>query len=95
MGGWTHINERGGELAFLPSGSVIVPADKSDKILDGGRSQTMNVSAPFAPQIKIEISGSGADTASLKQELGQLMRELYQEMQEEHFSSLAIQQGNA
>ncbi len=55
----------------------------------------MNVSAPFAPQIKIEISGSGADTASLKQELGQLMRELYQEMQEEHFSSLAIQQGNA
>ena len=31
-GGWTHINERGGEMAYLPSGSTIIPADKSDKI---------------------------------------------------------------
>lgn len=97
MGGWTHINERGGELAFLPSGSVIVPADKSDKIMDGGRSQTMSVSAPFAPEIKIEVSGGGGIdmAAAIKDELRQLMKELYQEMQEEHFMSLAIQQGNA
>lgn len=33
-GGWTHINERGGELAFLPSGSAIIPADKTDRILE-------------------------------------------------------------
>jgi hypothetical protein len=32
-GGWTHINESGGELAFLPSGSAIIPADKTDRIM--------------------------------------------------------------
>ena len=35
-GGWTKMNERGGELAYLPGGSAIVPADKTDKILNGG-----------------------------------------------------------
>ncbi|MDR1262598.1 MAG: hypothetical protein LBK46_03790 [Oscillospiraceae bacterium] len=35
-GGWTRMNERGGELAYLPGGSAILPADKTDKVLGGG-----------------------------------------------------------
>lgn len=32
-GGATRINENGGEVAVLPSGSKVIPADKSDKLL--------------------------------------------------------------
>ena len=44
-GGWTRINERGGEVAYLPSGSTIIPADKSEKLMNGygGRSTVVNV----------------------------------------------------
>jgi phage-related protein len=36
-GGATEINERGGEMAIMPSGSKIIPADKTDKILDNNK----------------------------------------------------------
>lgn len=44
-GGWTRINERSGELAYLPGGSAIVPADKTDKILnnEGGINVNVNI----------------------------------------------------
>lgn len=44
-GGWTRINERGGEVAYLPSGSTIIPADKSERLLNGtgGRRTVVNV----------------------------------------------------
>jgi TP901 family phage tail tape measure protein len=44
-GGWTRINERGGEIAYLPSGSTIIPADKSERIASGmsGGSTVVNV----------------------------------------------------
>jgi TP901 family phage tail tape measure protein len=32
-GGATKINERGGEIAIMPSGSKIIPADKTDRLL--------------------------------------------------------------
>jgi len=32
-GGWTNIHEQGGEIAFLPSGSTIVPADQTERLL--------------------------------------------------------------
>lgn len=40
-GGLTSINEHGGELITLPSGSQVIPADKTDKLLSGG--MTFNV----------------------------------------------------
>lgn len=33
-GGPTRINEHGGEMAVLPSGSKVIPADKTDKLLN-------------------------------------------------------------
>ncbi|MBW9170781.1 phage tail tape measure protein [Clostridium estertheticum] len=36
-GGATKINERGGEMAILPSGSKIIPADKTNRILDNSK----------------------------------------------------------
>lgn len=40
-GGLTRVNEHGGELITLPSGSQVIPADKTDKMLNGG--MTFNV----------------------------------------------------
>lgn len=33
-GGMTYINERGGEIAVLPSGSKVIPADKSGSLIE-------------------------------------------------------------
>ena len=41
-GGYTHVNERGGEIMNLPSGTQIIPHDVSVKAA-GGRSVTVNV----------------------------------------------------
>lgn len=96
QGGWTHINERGGEIAYLPSGSTIVPADKSEQIIAGGRQQSIKNDVNFNPTIKIEIlGGSNEGTHGMVEDLKRTVKELYQEMQEEHFANLAIQQGNA
>lgn len=35
-GGLTHINERGGEIVDLPNGSRVIPADKSQRMMDSG-----------------------------------------------------------
>lgn len=32
-GGWTHINEEGGEAAFLPKGTAILPADETSSLI--------------------------------------------------------------
>lgn len=97
QGGWTHINERGGELAFLPSGSAIIPADKSQQIIDGSRSQnSISVSAPFSPVIHISISGE-ADPAKqdlLSGKAREELWELFQEWKQEDAIRMAIQQGN-
>jgi len=39
-GGFTKINEHGGEMALLPSGSKVIPADKTNKILNGNGGHT-------------------------------------------------------
>ena len=41
-GGYTRVNERGGEIMNLPSGTQIIPHDVSVKAA-GGRSVTVNV----------------------------------------------------
>ncbi|UWO83120.1 hypothetical protein NQ487_19830 [Hungatella hathewayi] len=96
-GGWTHINERGGEIAYLPSGSTIIPADKSEQIIKGSQQQNVSVSAPFTPVVNIDIHGNvdPGTAASLKDEIKQTMRELYQEFKNEDAMNMAIQQGNA
>ena len=39
-GGWTRINERGGEIVNLPGGTQIIPHDVSQRLAGG---QTVNV----------------------------------------------------
>ena len=57
-GGLTYINERGGEIVDLPNGSRVIPADKSQRMLDG---RTNNVT--------INISGMSKSTAEIMGEL--------------------------
>ncbi|MFV0240771.1 MAG: hypothetical protein ACK5H4_12135 [Lacrimispora sphenoides] len=97
QGGWTHINERGGEMAFLPSGSTIIPADKSEQIINNSRSQNVSSTVQFNPEVKIEISGNVAPetVSSITEESKQALRELWREFQEDHYMNMAIQQGNA
>lgn len=97
QGGWTHINERGGEIAYLPSGSTIIPADKSEQIINNSRSQNVSNSVQFNPEVKIEISGSVApETVSLiTEESKQTLRDFWREMHEDYYMNMAIQQGNA
>ena len=42
-GGFTRINENGGEIINLPTGSQVIPADKSDKVLKGENSINVSV----------------------------------------------------
>lgn len=86
-GGWTHINEDGGELAYLPGGSAIIPADKTDAILgdeasssaageivnnDSSSSTTYEDNSTFAPEISISVTVTG-DTASDPDEFADLI----------------------
>lgn len=68
-GGWTHINEEGGELAFLPGGTAIVPADKTDRILSMNSSTSKNVN------VDIHITVDGATSAQDKSEIARIAAE--------------------
>lgn len=62
-GGLTRVNEHGGELITLPSGSQVIPADKTDKMLSGG--QTFN--------IPINIQGNVIGNEEYANSLGDLL----------------------
>ncbi|BCO32873.1 hypothetical protein TspCOW1_29760 [Thiohalobacter sp. COW1] len=51
-GGFARINEAGGELVKLPTGSQIIPADKTDRMLSGGTSITVPVTIYGSPSEK-------------------------------------------
>ncbi len=55
-GGWTHINERGGEVAYLPGGSTIIPADKSQQLLSNVRADN-NTSGRLDIHVTVDVSG--------------------------------------
>ncbi|MBS6956518.1 MAG: hypothetical protein KH230_25235 [Enterocloster asparagiformis] len=96
-GGWTHINERGGEMAYLPAGSTIIPADKSEQIINSSRQQNVAVSAPFSPTVTIDIHGN-VDQGTMElitDETKRALRELWESWSSEGALNMAIQQGNA
>lgn len=96
-GGWTHINERGGEIAYLPSGSTIIPADKSEQIINGSRQQNISASTTFNPTVTIDIHGNVDQSTAmvLTNEVKRTLKELYYEFKNEDAMNMAIQQGNA
>lgn len=100
-GGFTYMNEEGGELAFLPSGSVIVPSDRSEQLMDSIVNNIVNndvdKKSVFAPNVIIRIEGSADESIIEKIEeiLRDLFPELYRQMQEEDYSNRSLQQGFA
>ena len=50
-GGLTRVNERGGELINLPSGSQIIPHDLSAAAVSGSRSQNINITLNVAGNV--------------------------------------------
>ena len=101
-GGFTWMNEEGGELAFLPSGTAILPADRSEQLLDNVvnnvvNNEEQNRQLSFAPIIQIEVNGQLSEEmiAKLKEMLQDLFPELYRQMQEEDYANRSLQQGFA
>ncbi len=56
-GGWTHINERGGELAYLPSGTQIIPADRSKELIEETAGQSSGGNT-ITISIQVEVNGN-------------------------------------
>lgn len=93
-GGWTRMNEEGGELAYLPSGTAIIPADKTDEIINNSTSSSEYVdSSTFAPQISISIGegGAQADPDDIAQKVQEMMEKFWREKKEEEYHKRAMQ----
>lgn len=59
-GGFTYINEHGGEIVDLPTGTRIYPADKSEKMMEGKPSISVNINVQgniFGMENAAEIIG--------------------------------------
>lgn len=98
-GGWTRINERGGEVAFLPSGSAIIPADKSDRLIAGATTNsTSSTTATYAPpQIQITIQGN-ADSAVIDEMMAKLkttFKSLYEEARQDELTTMSLKNAYA
>lgn len=88
------MNEEGGELAYLPSGTAIIPADKTDEIINNTTSSSEYVdSSTFSPQISITLGGSASpeDGESIAQQLRDMMEKFWREKKEEEYHNRAMQ----
>lgn len=92
-GGWTHMNEEGGELAYLPSGTAIIPADKTDEIINNSTSNEYVDSSTFAPQISISIGGDGSpvDLGDIDSHILKTLEKWYKEKKEQELHGRAMQ----
>lgn len=92
-GGWTRMNEEGGELAYLPSGTAIIPADKTDEIISNSTSSEYVDSSTFAPQISISLGDDvSPETADdLAQTIKDLMEKFWREKKEQEYHDRAMQ----
>lgn len=100
-GGPTYMNEEGGELAVLPGGSAIIPADQTDRLLSSFSSSVTNQQSSnvtMAPNINITVEGGGdpqATAEAVEARIRALFGELYAEAQERDYTDRAMQQGYA
>lgn len=69
-GGWTHINEQGGEIAYLPGGSKIIPADKSQQIISNtAQKGARDIKLSIPIEIKVDGNADRKQLEEMKQEL--------------------------
>lgn len=100
-GGPTYMNEEGGELAVLPGGSAIIPADQTDRLMSSFSSNVTNEnskSMTFSPKIEIKVEGGGdpnATAEAVEARIRAMFDELYAEAQERDYTDRAMQQGYA
>lgn len=96
-GGMTYINEQGGEIAVLPSGSKVIPADKSQKLVEGGLG---NYHAdPVIIELNININGQMDE--SMVDEIKRIANSIaekvskavYEKMEAKNMEKQAIQEG--
>lgn len=94
-GGWTRMNEEGGELAYLPSGTAIIPADKTDEIINNSTSTESSYtdSSTFSPHISISLGGGGdgVDVDGLDSHILELLEKWYREKKEDEYHNRAMQ----
>lgn len=94
-GGWTWINDgpRSGELAYLPGGTAIVPAEKAEQLITRGSGKVLH----FAPNVNINLSGSAseADKAEIDERVRRVIRDEYERLRAEEAEQEAIQEGIA
>ena len=95
-GGWTRINEEGGEVAFLPKGSAIIPADKSERLINGA-AQSVSGGGSFAPSVQITLQGNmdGETADRLTQQIEEVFKRLYREAREDEYDTMAIKHAYA
>ncbi len=96
-GGWTHINEQGGEMAYLPGGSTIIPADKSQRLIDGMKAGNQEVEVSLSMPVNIQ-GNADADTVRVLEErvrrvIREEMRDVVRKALDKRDSDIAIQEG--
>ena len=99
-GGLTYMNEEGGELAILPGGTAIIPADQTDRLMQSFSSNTTTNQGGkqiiLSPNIQITVTGGDSSAAvNIKEQLRALFSELYQEAQEQDYTDRIMQHGYA
>ncbi|MDR1465443.1 MAG: hypothetical protein LBJ11_09120 [Oscillospiraceae bacterium] len=84
-GGETYVNEEGGEIAVLPSGSKIIPADKSERIADGiaeGAGQKV-VKKEVTITLNVVVTGGGLDPEAERRLAQQVAETVLQKIRED------------
>lgn len=99
-GGWTHMNEEGGELAYLPSGTAILPADKTDAVIRSSTSTSTAAyedNSQFAPEIHITLSGNVEEETAdeLAKKLRDVLETFWREKKEQEYHERVMQDGYA
>ncbi len=94
-GGWAVINDgpKGGENVYLPGGTVVLPADRSEQLIARGGGRVLQ----FAPTVHITLTGSAteADKAAIDDQVRKTIREEYDRIRAEEAEQEAIQEGIA
>lgn len=91
-GGWARINDGpgGGELAYLPGGTAVVPADKTDRIIGRNGGKVLH----FAPVVNVALEGRATeeDKAAIEEMTRRVIREEYERLRTQEAEDEAIQE---
>lgn len=96
-GGWTHINELGGEMAFLPKGSQIIPADKSQQMADtleaATDTATTSGGANYNITVPITIQGNVDTTvlATIEAQIKAAVKQAIEDVQQKEYNDRMLQ----